>query len=78
MHRIRFFAEFILPAFRRSASPYWTFSSSTQTVKGPDHSEPSVSGLPVTCVSYESESMDDDADTVSDLGAVYMYISISI
>ena len=50
----------------------------SEVLKGPHHSEPSVSGLPVTCVSYESESMDDDAHTDSDLEAVYMYISISI
>ena len=53
------------------------FNSESEILKGPDHSEPSVSGLPVTCVSYESESMDDDADTDSDLEAVYKYISIS-
>ena len=56
------------------------FNSEREIPKGPDHSETSVSGLPVTCASYESESMDDDADshTDSDLEAVYMYISISI
>ena len=55
------------------------FNSESEILKGPDHSVSSVSGLPVTCVSYESESMDDDdADTDSDLEAVYMYISISI
>ena len=46
------------------------FNSESEILTGPDHSEPSVSGLPVTCVSYESESMDDDADTDSDLEAV--------
>ena len=57
---------------------FFKFNSESEILKGPDHSKPSVSGLPVTCVSYESESMDDDADTDSDLEAVYMYISISI
>ena len=45
------------------------FNSENEILKGSDHSEPSVSGLPVICVSYESESMDDD-DTDSDLEAV--------
>ena len=43
----------------------------SDVLKGPDHSVSSVSGLPVTCVSYESESMDDDADTDPDLEAVH-------
>ena len=44
----------------------YKFNSESEILKGPDHSEPSVSGLPVTCASYESESRDDDADTDSD------------
>ena len=64
----------------KSLLDFFKFNSESEILKGPDHSEPSVSDLPVTCVSYESESMDDDADTVTDshLEAVYMYISISI
>ena len=62
----------------KSLLDFFKFNSESEILKGPDHSEPSVSGLPVTCASYESESMDNDADTDSDLEAVYMYISISI
>ena len=62
----------------KSLLDFFKFNSESEILKGPDHSEPSVSGLPVTCVSYESESMDDDADTDSDLEAVYMYMYISI
>ena len=64
----------------KSLLDFFKFNSESEILKGPDHSVPSVSGLPVTCISYiyESESMDDDADTDSDLEAVYMYISISI
>ena len=64
----------------KSLLDFFKFNSESEILKDPDHSEPSVSGLPVTCVSYESESMDNDADTDSDLEAVYMhmYISISI
>ena len=51
----------------KSILDFFKFNSESEILKGPDHSEPSVSGLPVTCVSYESESMD---DTDSDLEAV--------
>ena len=52
------------------------FNSESEILKGPDHSEPSVSGLIVTCVSYKSKSMDDDADTDSDLEAViHVYLN---
>ena len=34
---------------------FFKFNSESEILKGPDHSEPSVSGLPVTC-------MDDDDD----------------
>ena len=64
----------------KSLLDFFKFNSESEILKGPDHdhSVSSVSGLPVTCVSYESEPMDDDADTDSDLEAVYKYISISI
>ena len=49
-HRIRFFPEFILPAFRqmkcKSLLDFFKFNSESEILKGPDHSEPSVSGLP--------------------------------
>ena len=41
---------------------FFKFNSESEIFKSPDHSKPSVSGLPVTC-------MDDD-DTDSDLEAV--------
>ena len=62
----------------KSLLDFFKFNSEFEILKGTDHSVSSVSGLPVTCVSYESESMDDDDDTDSDLEAVYMFISISI
>ena len=61
----------------KSLLDFFKFNSESEILKGPDHSEPSVSGLPVTCISYESGSMDDDADTDSDLEAVYICISQS-
>ena len=39
----------------KSLLDFFNFNSESEILKGPDHSEPSVSGLPVTCVSYESE-----------------------
>ena len=57
----------------KSLLNFFKFNSESEKLKGPDHSGPSVSGLPVTYVSgYEFESMDDDSDTDSDLEAVYM------
>ena len=61
----------------KSLLDFFKFNSESKILKGPDHSEPSVSGLPVTCVSYESESMDDDADTDSDLEQQYTCTCIS-
>ena len=61
----------------KSLLDFFKFNSESEILIGPDHSEPSVSGLPVTCVSYESESMDDDADTDSDLEAVYMHVYLN-
>ena len=54
----------------KSLLDFFKFNSENEILKGPDHSEPSVSSLSVTCVSYESESMLDDDDTDSDLEAV--------
>ena len=78
-HRIRFncdlcsLSSFCLLSVKMSKCKFildfFKFNSESEILKRPDHSEPSVSGLPVTCVSYESESMDDD-DTDSDLEAV--------
>ena len=56
------------------------FNSESEILKGPDHSVSSVSGLPVTCVSYESESMDDDdtdTDSNSDLEACSIHVYLN-
>ena len=44
----------------KSLLDFFKFNSESEILKSPDQSEQSVSGLSVTCVSYESESMDDD------------------
>ena len=47
----------------KSIYDFFKFNSESEILKGPDHSEPSVSGQPVTCMDHD--------DTDSDLEAVY-------
>ena len=61
---------------------FFKFNSESEILKGPGHSEPSVSGLPVILV-YPTRPnlwmmMPIVIHADSDLEAVYMYISISI
>ena len=64
------FWEFILPAVRQVYFEvyYFMFNSESEILDGPDKSEPSVSGLPDTGVSCESQFVEDDTYSDRELG----------
>ena len=64
------FWEFILPAVRQIYFEVYCFmfNSESEILDGPDQSEPSVSGLPDTGVSCESQYDEDDTYSDRELG----------
>ena len=52
----------------KSILDYYKFSLESEILYGPEQSEPSVSGLPDTGVSCESQFVEDDTNSDRELG----------